>query len=139
MNATAFLFFVAAIFALGAAIRLARQVSVFLASAKKARGVVVRQDSSSPEEAPSEKDDEKTALYAPVIRFQDEMGNFHEFTSQVGSNPPRWPNGSAVDVLYDPKKPETASITLPLVLWTKPMILGAIGGVMLLGAILNIS
>ncbi|HAU28772.1 MAG TPA: hypothetical protein DCW68_01495 [Rhodospirillaceae bacterium] len=139
MNWMALFFLLAGIISLSSAAYLAQQVSNFLASAQKARGIVVRQETGNTSTSDDKQEPDKTTLYAPVVRFLDEAGTYHEFTSQVGSNPPRWPNGSGVEILYDPKNPETASISMPLVLWTKPLILAAIGSIMLLGAILNIA
>lgn len=135
MNWIFITFIIFSIIPLGIAAFLGKQIRDFQAKAKNARGVVVRQDSGEASE--ENLNQNKNVIYAPVIRFPDTTGSFHEFTSPVGSNPPRWPNGSAIDVIYDPEHPEMASINQPMVLWRNPLILIAIGFVMLIGAILN--
>jgi len=129
------IFLIFAVASLGGAAKLAQQVTTFLATAKKARGVVVRL------EKPQGNDtgDSPSDLYSPVVRFADDTGTYHEFSSSVGTSAtrPRWPVNSAVDVIFDPKSPESASINMPMVIWMKPIILGVIGGMMLLGALVN--
>jgi hypothetical protein len=50
----------------------------------------------------------------PVVRFTARTGQVVEFTPPSGSDPPQWPVGRVVGVLYDPDNPRHARIdTVP--------------------------
>jgi hypothetical protein len=64
--------------------------------------------------------------YCPVFVFRDADGLDHTNHSLAGSNPPRFPVGTRVSVLYQPWDPSNAHIEDPFVLWIAPLILMAI-------------
>jgi len=60
--------------------------------------------------------------YCPVTVYRDVTGVEHTVHSSFGSNPPRFPVGSAVSVLYQPQNPDDGMIEDHLMLWTVPLI-----------------
>ena len=68
----------------------------------------------------------KDVVYCPVFTFRDASGVDHTIHSSVGSNPPRFPVGTAVSVLYRPKNPAGAQIEDRVILWLVPVILMAL-------------
>lgn len=63
----------------------------------------------------------------PVIRFKDAQDNTIEFTSSVGTNPPRYNIGQPVSVLYLPQEPKNAAIDDFLSLWSGQLVMGTFG------------
>ena len=64
--------------------------------------------------------------YAPVIAFETEAGEEHRFEGQAwGTYQPTL--GRVVSVLYDPGAPGGARLYSFLVLWVKPLLVGAMG------------
>jgi hypothetical protein len=61
-------------------------------------------------------------VFCPVFVFRDSSGTEHRVQSSVGSNPPRFPIGSKLSVLYSPANPEDAQIEDHFFLWTAPLI-----------------
>ena len=47
----------------------------------------------------------------PVVEFQDRAGATHRFTGRVGSRPPSYDVGDAVDVRYRSEHPDDARIS----------------------------
>jgi len=69
-------------------------------------------------------------VYCPVFVFQDASGVEHTVHSTVG-NPPRFPVGSTVSVLYRESDPADAQIEDRFILWIAPVLflgLSMIGG-----------
>ena len=46
------------------------------------------------------------SLFAPRVRFQDQEGNQHEITGSTASQPPRYLVGEAIEILYNPDRPQ---------------------------------
>jgi hypothetical protein len=65
-------------------------------------------------------------IYIPVFVFRDGSGIEHTNRATGGSNPPRFPVGSKVSVLYRTQNPENGQIDDRLMLWVVPMIFIAI-------------
>jgi len=55
--------------------------------------------------------------------FTDESGKEHTIHSSAGSNPPRFPVGSTVSVLYRVSDPTDATIEDRFILWIAPTIM----------------
>jgi hypothetical protein len=69
--------------------------------------------------------------YYPVVQFVTRNGQAVQFRDKMGSNPPPYREGQAVDVLYFPAGPESsATIDRGVLNWLAPAIL-CIGGVFL--------
>ena len=71
-------------------------------------------------------------IYSAVFVFTDSSGITHTIKSKSGSNPPRFPVGTKVSVLYRTQDPENAFIEDRLIMWIVPLIL--IGLSLLYGA-----
>jgi hypothetical protein len=67
-------------------------------------------------------------VYCPVFAFQDAAGLDHTIHSSAGSNPPRFPVGSGVSVLYQTRDPANAHIEDWFILWKAPLMLMAFAG-----------
>lgn len=82
-----------------------------------------------------------STTYRPVVRFRDQQDRTIEFTSSVGSSPPRHARGDTVGVLYRPGNPQGAEINDFVSLWLGAMILGGLGTVFTLigGGIILVS
>jgi hypothetical protein len=65
--------------------------------------------------------------YYPVTVFRDAVGTEHTIQSSGGSNPPRFPVGTAVTVLYRRGNPDAGMIQDRFVLWIAPLLFIAIG------------
>ena len=65
-------------------------------------------------------------VYCPVYIFRDAAGFDHIIHSSAGSNPPRFPVGSTVSVLYRAQDPSNAHIEDRFILWIAPLIIMAI-------------
>ena len=72
-------------------------------------------------------DDDTT--YKPMVEFRDAAGARHIFTATVGSNPPQYSRGEAVEVIYAPDAPDEAMIDGFLERYLLPLILGGLGSV----------
>ena len=104
----------------------------FVSGAERTSGTVVglrkrvsdRYDSSRRRRA-------RSTSFAPVVTFRDSSGRSHRFVSATGSNPPTHGVGDAIDVLYEPDDPATASVADFWSLWLVPVVLGIFGVVML--------
>lgn len=70
--------------------------------------------------------------YAPIVNFVDRKGNARTFSSSTYSNPASYAVGDRVDVLYDPLKPDSASINSWIDLYIGVLVLGIIGGLFVL-------
>ncbi|MBX6314157.1 MAG: DUF3592 domain-containing protein [Isosphaeraceae bacterium] len=93
----------------------------FAAGAATATGTVtemVRREGREPGDSPT---------YAPRIRFRTARGRTVEFIGTPISNRPAYSVGDEVRVLYDPARPERASVAGFLALWGIALILGGIG------------
>jgi hypothetical protein len=65
--------------------------------------------------------------YYPVVRFTTTQGREFVFTDGVGTYPPDYEVGDAVDVLYNPQNPRDATIKNWLRVWFAPLWITAIG------------
>lgn len=65
--------------------------------------------------------------FCPVTVFRDAAGVEHTLHASGGSNPPRFPVGSAVTVLYRTQSPDTGMIQDRFMLWICPSLLIALG------------
>lgn len=52
----------------------------------------------------------KSSTYSPVVTYNDASGTKHRYISSFSSNPPGYDIGETVEILYDPKKPDDATI-----------------------------
>lgn len=102
----------------------------FLANASQADGVVVAL-------VPVKGD--KSTTYAPRISFKTANGQEVTFKSSVSSNPPSYSTGESVVILYNPTSPQaSATINSFTGLWLGPTIIGGIGAVLFLIAVLSL-
>ena len=67
-------------------------------------------------------------VYCPVFIFRDSSGFEHTNRATGGSNPPRFPVGSKVSVLYRTSNPDAAQIDDSFMLWICPLIFIALFG-----------
>ncbi len=82
--------------------------------AEAAQGVVVWQEEERP--------DPGTVTYYPVVEFRAAGGMLIRFRSALGSpETPRYEQGTQVNVLYDPRRPEKARIGNYGQVWTGPV------------------
>jgi uncharacterized protein DUF3592 len=65
--------------------------------------------------------------YCLVTVFRDATGTEHAIQSSGGSNPPRFPVGSAVTVLYRAQNPDSAMIQDRFVMWIVPSLIIVMG------------
>jgi hypothetical protein len=79
-------------------------------------GTVVRLEESSSAES-------GCCVYSPVIEFIASNDQTYSFEGDTASDPPAYDVGEKVDVLYDPKDPETAQINKWFERWLMPIIL----------------
>lgn len=73
--------------------------------------------------------------YGPVVRFRLRDGEERTFETGQGSSPPAFRIGERVEVLYDPRNPAKAMTRAPFQLWGWPIIIGAIGLALAVGAV----
>ena len=106
-------------------IHLHKQTGTFLEKAVRARGTVVGMVRSGTSDS---------VTSAPIVQFEHE-GRRYRFQDSVGSNPPAWRSGDAVDVLYDPSQPADARIDRGG--WNRliPLLVAAFGALLCLAAI----
>jgi len=64
--------------------------------------------------------------YCPVAVFRDPAGVEHTVRASGGSNPPRFPVGATVSILYRPNEPENGMIEDRFILWIAPLVFMAI-------------
>jgi len=95
----------------------------FLVDATTAQGKVIYLERSRSSDS---------TTYRPVVEFRAEDGRRIEFTSSMGSNPPSYSRGEAVEVLYLRDQPERAKINGFFSLWGLPIILGSMGAIFFL-------
>ena len=65
--------------------------------------------------------------YYPVVRYKTSNGNFAEFISNTGSNPPDHTVGEKVTIVYNPQAPQKAVIKDFIDIWLLPIILFFLG------------
>ena len=65
--------------------------------------------------------------YCPVTVFRDTAGIEHTIHSSGGSNPPRFPVGSTVSILYRTQNPEASMIEDRFMMWIAPLLFIALG------------
>jgi len=65
--------------------------------------------------------------FCPVTVFRDAAGIEHTIRSSGGSNPPRFPVGSTVSVLYRAQNPDAGMIEDRFMLWICPSLLIVLG------------
>jgi len=85
----------------------------------------------------STRDGEHRPLFYPVVEFTTPAGQVVRFQDRTGSNPPAYRVGETVEVLYDPARPEAATIASWTNLWLFPIILLAAGGLFVLSGVLT--
>jgi len=68
-----------------------------------------------------------SGFYLPEVEFLLADGRKIRFTDKAGSLPPDYEKGAKVDVLYDPKNPETARINSWKRVWLAPSIFMTVG------------
>jgi uncharacterized protein DUF3592 len=108
------------VFALGA--HLGRTTYLLLSTGERAHGTVLFCELVKTLHGSS---------YYPVVQFATRNGLGVQFRDKMGSNPPAYREGEAVDVLYFPAIPETsATIDRGVLNWLAPAIL-CVGGVFL--------
>lgn len=108
------------VFALGA--HLGRTTYLLLSTGERAHGTVLFCELVKTLHGSS---------YYPVVQFGTRHGQAVQFRDKMGSDPPAYREGEAVDVLYFPAVPETsATIDRGALNWLAPAIL-CIGGVFL--------
>ncbi|MCS6888473.1 MAG: DUF3592 domain-containing protein [Chloroflexus sp.] len=79
-----------------------------------------------------------STLFYPVVEFRTASGETVRFESNTGSNPSPYQVGAQVDVLYDPKAPQSAFINSWWELWLPATIFQGFGGFFILLAVLAI-
>src|SRR5476651_1945855 len=65
--------------------------------------------------------------YCPVTVFRDKAGIEHTIQASGGSNPPRFPVGSTVSILYRTQNPEAGRIEDRFIMWIAPLLFIALG------------
>ena len=100
----------------------------FRNSSFKAKGVIVRHETTS---------SDGSTLYAPVIEFRDWMGRLHTLTSSVYSSTMGKPSkaiDTVVDVYYPKDRPEQARYDSFMSFWFVPLMLFVFAGVFALAS-----
>jgi len=77
----------------------------FLSTSVNTQGKVIDMSRSRSSSSSS-----NSVMYAPIIKFTDEKGNSHEFTSSTSSSSPSYSVGENVEILYNPVSPNDAKI-----------------------------
>lgn len=80
---------------------------------------------------------EHRPLFYPVVEFKTPAGEVVRFQDRTGSNPPAHRVGETVEVLYDPARPEAATIASWTNLWLPSTVLLAAGGIFVLFGVLT--
>ncbi len=93
--------------------------SRFLGNSTHTSGRVVKLEADFSEDS----NGRTSRLYHPVVRFAPGKLGTVTFVSSTGSNPPAFHEGDQVDVVFDPKHPESAEIYAFSTLWLGPVIL----------------
>ena len=65
--------------------------------------------------------------FCPVTTFRDAAGVEHSIHSSGGSNPPRFPVGSVVTVLYRTQSPDAGMIQNRFMMWVAPLLFIGVG------------
>jgi hypothetical protein len=106
----------------------------FLAHAVRAEGTVValqpRYSSNTSSSGATPSDSNRSATFAPVIRFKH-GDQVIDFTGSTSSNPPSYRVGETVPVLYVESAPFGARIDSFFAVWGGALILGSLGAVFL--------
>ncbi len=97
-----------------------RHTMNFLAEAEVAQGIVIELERRRSSDS---------TVYYPRVEFTDRRGRSHQFSANVGSNPPSYSRGEQVTVFYLRDNPAQAKIGGFFSLWGLPLILGSIGAV----------
>jgi hypothetical protein len=108
------------------AIKLARRALRLLRAGGRARGVIVGSEKMYGTAGGSS----SRPSYRPTVRFTASDGSSRTFTSPVGRGKP-WVEGTAVQVVYDPKRPDEAEIASFTANWLIPLMLGMFGAFIL--------
>jgi len=96
----------------------------FVAASSRAAGEVI-----ALRERPGRRGHRPT--YAPVVRFEPQLGWPVEFTEAVSANPPRRRVGDRVEVLYRREDPSDARLASPARLYLREVAFAAAGSVFL--------
>lgn len=113
-----FAFLAVGLVALAAAVFWYFHTSSFLAGAATAKGIVV-------ELVP--RTSRRGLVYAPRVEFAAPDGSRGMLISSVGSDPPSYSRGDAVEVLYDPRNINKARLKSFAELWLGPSIFAGLG------------
>jgi hypothetical protein len=100
----------------------------FINSSARATGTVVSHNTS--------RSSDGDISYYPVISFQTQDGRTIEFQSGAGSSSRSPAVGQTVELLYDPRNPQSAEINSFGSLWLAPLILSALGTIFFVVGIL---
>ncbi|BAY24591.1 hypothetical protein NIES2100_43860 [Calothrix sp. NIES-2100] len=73
-----------------------------------------------------------SSAYYPVVKFTPSSGETIIFESNTGSSPPAFSKGQQVEVLYNPKQPNSAMINSWLELWFLPGMFAGMGSIFVL-------
>jgi type II secretory pathway pseudopilin PulG len=99
----------------------------FLATALSAQGTVIEMI----ERTRRDREGRTSTVWAPRVQFSV-SGQTIEFESKVGSSPPRYKEGQAIEVKYDPQDPNNARVAAASSMWLVPALVGGIGVIFLI-------
>jgi type II secretory pathway pseudopilin PulG len=99
----------------------------FLATALSAQGTVIEMI----QRTRRDREGRTSTVWAPRVQFSV-SGQTIEFESKVGSSPPRYKEGQAIDVKYDPQDPNNARVAAASSMWLVPALVGGIGVIFLI-------
>ncbi len=109
-----------------------RNTNRFIRDSRHATGRVIRFERKM-----SNSNNRGKYLFAPVIEFEIESGEKVQFVSSSASTDPGDKIGDKVDVLYNPRAPQSVTINTFWSLWFLPLFLGVLGTLFtIIGAIL---
>lgn len=104
------------------------ETMVFLRASLKASGTVVNLATA--------RNSDGHTMYLPVIEFKTAGGANVRFNSTVASQPPAYSIGEKVEIRFLRKNPQAAKINSFWEIWMVTLVVGAIGVVCLIAALL---
>jgi hypothetical protein len=113
-------FFFSSVCCLTLSVAFAVYTFIFIGTATRARGEVVKIEAHPDSE-------DNSGIYAPVLRFIASDGKAYTITSNISTSPPEFSVGQSVQVLYRQSDPEGARIATFGHLWLLPIVLAFIG------------
>ena len=72
-------------------------------------------------------DDDDSTTYRPVVEFVAASQEVTRFTSSIGTSPPSYQKGEAVEVLYLERSPQEARIHSFMHLWSSTLLSSVLG------------